>query len=299
MKPILVSGLVNLETSIRVKEFPVAYAPVLASPFGIQSSPAGIGYNLAKALTTLGSAVRLVSMTGSDLLGQLLRQSLHAEGISDEYVTNQMTETSQSAVLYDSTGYRSIFADPKDAPGQRYPQGLFAHALAGCSLAVFGLVPFSQPLVGVARQAGVPVACDLQTNSDLSSPYLQPLLSTASILFLSAEGLSLPPEAWVQQALPVCAAQIIVMGLAEQGALLAERSSGKILRYPAAAAPSVANTTGAGDALFSAFLHYYTAGQPAEEALARAQIFAAHKIGKSGASHGFISEAEVDRLYAG
>lgn len=298
MKHILVSGLVNLETTVRVKAFPVEYIPVISAPFGIQTCPAGIGYNLTKAFTTLGDSVHLVSMTGNDLLGNLLRGSLSAAGISVEFITSQLDETNQSAVLVDAAGQRSIILDPKDVPGQRYPQGLFARALAGCSLAVLGLVPFSLPLVDLTRQAGVPLACDLQTNSDLNALALQPFLATATILFLSAEGLAQPPEAWAQAALSASTAEVIVIGMAERGALLVERGSGSMLRFPAAAAPEVVNTTGAGDALFAAFVHFFSAGMPAAEALAHAQIFAAYKISQNGASLGFLSEGEVRRRCA-
>ena len=57
------------------------------------------------------------------------------------------------------------------------------------------------------------------------------------------------------------------------------------------------NTVGAGDALFSAFNHYYAKGSAPVEALQRAQIFASAKIGISGASKGFIAEDRVEELY--
>ena len=63
---------------------------------------------------------------------------------------------------------------------------------------------------------------------------------------------------------------------------------------PAAYAGNVINTVGAGDALFSAFLHYYAKGLEPVAALERAQIFAAHKITVSGASNGFVSEQTVE-----
>ena len=56
------------------------------------------------------------------------------------------------------------------------------------------------------------------------------------------------------------------------------------------------NTVGAGDALFSGFLHSYGQGHPPLEALRRAQLFAAAKIRTSGASKGFLTARELDRL---
>ena len=46
----------------------------------------------------------------------------------------------------------------------------------------------------------------------------------------------------------------------------------------------------------SSFVHYYAKGLNADEALMRAQIFAAYKIGFDGASVGFATEAKVEGL---
>lgn len=54
MNPILISGLINLETSLRVDGFPLPYFPVRYPFFGVNSTVSGVGFNVAKALTTLG-----------------------------------------------------------------------------------------------------------------------------------------------------------------------------------------------------------------------------------------------------
>lgn len=58
----------------------------------------------------------------------------------------------------------------------------------------------------------------------------------------------------------------------------------------------VVNTAGAGDALFSAFVHYYAKGLSPREALMKAQIFASYKIGFDGASEGFAKQEEIEKL---
>lgn len=55
---ILVSGLINIETTLRIEGFPIPYFPVRYPFFGINSSVSGVGYNVAAALTTLGDEVR-------------------------------------------------------------------------------------------------------------------------------------------------------------------------------------------------------------------------------------------------
>jgi ribokinase len=72
------------------------------------------------------------------------------------------------------------------------------------------------------------------------------------------------------------------------------RETGQIIEMPAASVGPVVNTVGAGDALFSAFLHFYAKGYLPVDALQRAQVFAAHKIAVSGASNGFVTEQTVE-----
>ena len=56
------------------------------------------------------------------------------------------------------------------------------------------------------------------------------------------------------------------------------------------------NTVGAGDALFSSFIHFYAKGLKPLDCLKRAEVFAAYKIGFDGASVGFIDEKGVEGI---
>ena len=65
---------------------------------------------------------------------------------------------------------------------------------------------------------------------------------------------------------------------------------------PAVSIRPVVNTVGAGDALFSAFAHFYVKGNDPTEALSKATVFASYKIGESGASKGFLTEDALSAL---
>ncbi len=119
----------------------------------------------------------------------------------------------------------------------------------------------------------------------------------ADILFLSDEAVGEHYRDFVEQLADAYPCRIIVMGRGAQGAALYLRETGEILELPAASVGTVVNTVGAGDALFSSFLHFYAKGMAPVEALHRAQIFAAHKITVSGASQGFVTE-EIVEAYA-
>jgi acarbose 7IV-phosphotransferase len=83
--------------------------------------------------------------------------------------------------------------------------------------------------------------------------------------------------------------------MGEGGALLGVRGE-KAQRVPAMQIRSVVNTAGAGDALFSCFLHFYLDGNEPILALRKASVFAAYKIGESGASRRFLSEKQLHQL---
>ena len=59
----------------------------------------------------------------------------------------------------------------------------------------------------------------------------------------------------------------------------------------------VVNTIGAGDALFSAFLHGYARSRDPYHALKMAIVFASYKIGAASAAEGFLDEAGLDELF--
>ncbi len=86
-------------------------------------------------------------------------------------------------------------------------------------------------------------------------------------------------------------AEILVIGLGAQGALLAVRRDGFIGRLPAVHLRPVVNSIGAGDVLFSCFLHEYISQPDPYRALQRAQVFVAYKIGSAGAAQGFLGAA--------
>lgn len=300
MTQLLVSGLINLETDLQIDGFPLPYYPVRYPFFGITSGVSGVGYNLAKAFTVLGDTVRFLSLIGQDAVGRLVRQALAEAGISDTYVLPHLTETPQSVILYDSQGQRQIHVDLKTIQEQCYPAELFEQARLGCTLAVLCNVNFSRPLLALAGQAGLPIATDVHAIHDLEDPYNRDFMAAADILFMSDERLPCPPEAWARQLLNRYGAEIIVIGLGAQGALLAVRRDHFLERLPAWPPPRpVVNTIGAGDALFAAFLHFYWPTADPYTALRRAQCFAAYKIGAAHAAEGFPDEATVNALLAG
>ncbi len=298
MQRFFVAGLVNVETTVAIDGFPLDYFPVRYPFYGLETTISGVGWNIAKALTTLGNSVDFASLIGRDENGNLARNALAAAGIHDGMVLNELESTAQSVILYDPAGRRQIHVDLKDIQEHTYPVYLAESAVRHCDLAVICNISFARPLLDVAQSAGKPIATDVHALSDVEDDYNREFMQAASILFLSDESLPDQPEAVAKELLGRYQPAIVVIGLGDEGALLAVRGDDFIGRYPAVPTRSVVNTIGAGDALFAAFLdRYLLLGDP-YAALEAALVFASYKIGEKGASEGFLSSDDLDRWIA-
>ncbi|HEU5102035.1 MAG TPA: carbohydrate kinase family protein [Roseiflexaceae bacterium] len=298
MSTVFIAGLINVETTIQVETFPIEYSPVRYPFFGVSSTISGVGYNVAKALTTLGDQVRFAALIGRDPAGDLVRYALEADRLPAEFVLAVLEQTPQSAILFDRGGRRQINVDLKDIQDRVYPPERFEQAIAGCDLAVLCNINFARPLLESVRRRGIPIATDVHSIADLDDAYNRDFMAAADILFMSHELLPCSPEEWAQRVFSRYDTKIVVVGLGPDGAALAVRQDGFIGRFPAVHTRPVVNTIGAGDALFSAFVHFYCATHAPYEALQRAITFASYKVGTSGAAQGFLDARALEALHA-
>lgn len=297
MSKILVAGLTNIEVTLKVDSFPIHYNPVLYPFHGINSSVSGVGFNVAKALTRLGNAVNFLSLTGRDSAQKLVKQALSDEEIRVKYILDRLKQTPHSVVIYDSHGNRQANVDLKDIQESIYPQVLFEQALAECSLAVLCNVNFTRPFLEAARRAGKMVATDVHAINDVEDAYNRDYMAAANILFMSHEHLPCSPEDWAKWLIHRYGTEIIVIGMGAQGALLSVKRDNFIERIPAVQTRPIVSTIGAGDALFSSFIHYYQQSDDPYEAIRKAVVYASYKIGATSAADGFLSAAEFDAWF--
>ena len=293
---ILVSGLLNTETTTEVRGFPINYYPIDYAFFGVNTAVSGVAFNLAKALRTLGDRVRLTSMTGSDFAADYIRHELRELDIDTEFVKSVLQQTPSSVVLYDPEGKRQIYCDLKDIQDTAYP--FDPAVLDGIDLVAACNINFNRPLLRLAKAAGKTIATDVHVLSNIHDDYNREFMEHADILFLSDEAVG---DGWRDFMLALAntyPCRIIVMGRGSKGAAMYLRETGEIMTLPAASAGKVVNTVGAGDSLFSSFLHFYAKGLAPVDALNRAQVFAAHKITVSGASKGFVTEQTVEAWFS-
>ncbi|MCP4415904.1 MAG: carbohydrate kinase family protein [Chloroflexi bacterium] len=296
MAKILVCGHTNVETTVSVERFPIEYTSMQYPFFGIQTAVSGVGYNIAKALTTLGSNVHFLTLVGEDASGNLVTQQAKEDGIATNHIIAAMPQTAQSVILYDKQGKRQGYTDLKDVQERPYPPDLLQQALQDSNLAILCNINYTRPFLAQAQQAAVPIATDVHTIADLDDDYNRDYMTAATILFMSDEHLPVSPEKWAKRVQNRFGTKIVIIGLGAKGALLAVKTDNFCERLPAVHTRPVINTIGAGDALFSAFNHFYRTSHNPYTALQKAIRFASYKIGSDGAAAGFLAEVKLEKL---
>ncbi len=296
---ILVSGLLNIETTVSVRGFPINYYPIDYPFFGINSGVSGVGFNIAKALTTLGDDVNLISLIGKDDEAERILNRLNKDGIRVDNIRQNLNSTPISTVLFDSAGKRQIYCDLKDIQEQTINPEIAISDLNDCNVAILCNINFNRDLIKKAKQLGVVIATDVHVLSDINDGYNRDFMENADILFLSDERLPCTAENFIWQIENGYHNKIIVIGMGDKGAMLLDSEKNEVSVIPAYNNGKIVNTIGAGDALFSSFLHYYIKGYDAKESLRRAVIFAGVKIGYNGASVGFCTEQDIDKIMKG
>ncbi len=293
-KKILVSGLLNIETTVAVRGFPINYYPIDYPFFGVNSNVAGVGFNVAKALRTLDDDVALVSFLGEDYEAGRICAELADCGISDEGICWALQKTPTSVILFAPDGRRQVYCDLKDIQEQSLDVEEMEYTLSTVDAAAICNINFNRQLIKKAHEMKKLTATDVHVLGNIEDDYNRDFMENADILFLSDEALPCAAEEFIQRLHERYHNRIIVIGMGARGALLLDADTNKLTAVPAYSCAKVVNTVGAGDSLYSAFLHYYVKGCSAEDSLRRAVIFAGIKIGFNGASLGFCTEAEIE-----
>ncbi|MCH5158859.1 MAG: carbohydrate kinase family protein [Clostridiales bacterium] len=296
---LFVSGLINVETNLKIRSFPVTYYPIDYPFFGINSTVSGVGYNISKAVKTLGDEVVFASLIGKDNEAQRIINELDDKGVSRNCVFDYLDRTPVSVVLYEpgSGGRRQIYCDLKDIQDHTYGDAKSVFdAIERSDMCVLCNINFNRSLLPIAKAAGKTIATDVHVLSDIFDPFNRDFMSYADILFLSDEEILGSPRDFLEKLKNEYSAKIIVIGLGSDGVIMYERAYDAYTELPAVDLGGVVNTVGAGDALFSAFIHYYNRCG-ALEAIKKAEIFTALKIRHDGGSVGFSTEEQVEEIY--
>ena len=242
----------------------------LASPGGSQPleevalGPGGNGVNTAIALARLGVRVALAAPVGDDRLGEMLRQTVRAEGVDDSNMfTVAEARTSASVVLIESTGERRLLHF-RGASAYISARHLNWELVKGARVfhyaSAFALPAFDgDPLVETLKRAralgcltSVNVCWD-QRGRWLS--VLEPALAHADFIFPNREeGKQLTGESEpsaIAQRLRSLGVKTVIVKLGAEGCYV-ESAEGAFTSPGFPVHP--VDTTGAGDCFASAFL---------------------------------------------
>ena len=205
-----------------------------------------------------------------------------------------MKETPNSVVLYDEEGKRQIYCDLKDVQEATYQfdKQLYENA----DIVVACNTNFNRELLKKAKMAGKIIATDVHVLSDVHDEYNRDFMQYADLLFLSDENINTDYREFLMDIENNYQNEIIVLGMGAKGALMYVKDEQKFYELEAVSNLKVVNTVGAGDALFSSFIHFYAKGLKPIDCLKRAEVFAAYKIGYDGASVGFTDEQTVEKI---
>ena len=296
MNKIFVSGLLNIETTLKVDSFPIAYSPIEYPFYGLNTSISGVGYNIAKALTTLGENISLFSVIGEDGHGFLIKDVLKKEGIKTNNIIIS-DSTAESVVIYDKNGMRKIYCDLKnlqDINPFEHPED-YIPKVDDYAIAVITNINFNRPLLPFFKNNHVTIATDVHILGDVNEAYSQEFMEYADILFLSNEAIKEKESEFARELYNKFHNKIIVIGCGEEGALAYLGDSDTFIYEKAVAPLGIVNTVGAGDALFSSFIHFYNKGYDVESCLKHAVVFAGLKISTSGGAKGFFNEETLKK----
>lgn len=243
---------------------------------------AGAETNFATALARLGHRVRWMSRLGADEAGALIRGRLAAEGIDLSGVIEMSTAPTGLMLREQAPGRQNVYYyRDRSAASHLCPEDLGESTLEGVAwVHLTGITPalsdsaagFSEKLIALANQRGIPVSLDVNYRgrlwgSDAAREWIERQLSYIQILMFSKEeARSLWGEKGDELMRTLAAAgpqQVVRKGERDDSIALV---SGR--RYEAALYNvDVVDTIGAGDAFAAGYIDAVLASRSPDEAL--------------------------------
>jgi sugar/nucleoside kinase (ribokinase family) len=294
MPRIMVVGMTRLAMTVPVDGFPLQYNSFRQTPW-LRCAVVGGAYNVASALSSLGSAPQLCTLVGKDDAGEVVRAALRRRGLDGRGVV-AAEESAKTVILVEPEGRVARNSWTSEYRFD-YPMERYIEQAVNADLAVITGHPFGMSFLGVSKELlSLPVAVDLHMSADMDDERQRPWFETADVLFCSHERLPCPPEQWIADVLrryPGC--RIAAVSRGEEGCTMGVWD-GRLIEIESVTPRPIRSTDGAGDALFASFLHLWLSSGEPVEALQSAVLFAGWKIGVDSASDGFVSAAELAAL---
>ena len=257
----------------------------------------GKGANQAVAASRISTNVSFVGRIGKDGEGILLKESLHANGVSTEYLleSENAVNSGTAFVVVDSTGENAISVIPganhslsieqiKSSIDKFLPDVILLQAEINVDVLKEVLKKYStksRVIFNLAPFINIPK--DLVINC---SPLIVNELEAKDLLGVEIkENYQEITDAFSK----ICKSAIVTLG--SQGVLICEES--RYERIPALPIKHVIDSTGAGDAFVGSCAAYIASGLPIKEASRKATKFAGISVSRPG---GFDSYPEIEEI---
>ncbi len=295
MAKFAVAGIVQVETIVRVEDIPVRYSPVTNMPDTVFTYVGGDAYNERVALKALGDEVEFFSMVGKqDLRGILWDEDFMGDG---DFVLPVLESTPTAVILYDKKRQQQIFEDIKDMRDAEFNLSLFKEKIKDADAVVLANANFCRPLAAAAKEARKLLAVNFRGFTEEKMQYNEDFFELADIIYVSDDNIVGSADEFVRKLADNYSAKIIILGQGAAGLTIFSREDELLAHYKPVKTNEIVNTSGAGNSLFSCFLHCYVSTGDAVHAVKKALLFASYKIGFMGTSVGFLKEEELEHWY--
>jgi sugar/nucleoside kinase (ribokinase family) len=253
------------------------------------------GYT-SRGYAQLGKRVAFVGYVGDDFSGRYIREEFARDGIDSMAIFVDPLGTGRSINFMYRDGRRKNFYDGKGHMQLRPDLDRCRSILARSRLAHFSLPNWARQLLPVAKELGLPIACDIQDVVTAEDPYRKDFCEHAEFLFFSAVNQA-DPTPLIEAFLDQRPDQIVVSGMGAQGCALGTRDGIEFFPPVEMEAP-VIDTNGAGDSLAVGFLSSYVLeGYSLQDSVLRGQIAARHTCTLKASSSHLITAGQLEHHF--
>ena len=229
-----------------------------------------------------------------DLRGILWDEDFMGDG---DFVLPVLESTPTAVILYDKKRQQQIFEDIKDMRDAEFNLSLFKEKIKDADAVVLANANFCRPLAAVAKEAGKLLAVNFRGFTEEKMQYNEDFFELADIIYVSDDNIVGSADEFVRKLADNYSAKIIILGQGAAGLTIFSREDELLAHYKPVKTNEIVNTSGAGNSLFSCFLHCYVSTGDAVHAVKKALLFASYKIGFMGTSVGFLKEEELEHWY--
>lgn len=294
MSKFMVAGFVQVETIVDVAELPLPYKEFESIPESINTGMGGAGFNEAMALRWLGDEVDFMSMMSKHMSREQIKVHLEKNEIDlcMDYILPKLDGMPATVVLY-TKEKKQTYEDVKDIRTVEYDVDLFERQIQDKDMVLISNCNFCRPVLQLAQKYNKPLALNVRSMRAEKIANKADFLAAANILYISDDDLEGDPYACINECKEKYDPEIIIMGIGNKGVILYTKEDNSVIEYKPVKTYDVVNTVGAGNAMFSAFLHYYVKTKDAKDAIKNALLFVSYKINFVGTSNGFMTEEQI------